>query len=172
PGPAGHEGGRGARVRGASGRGDDAGGGDRGDAAGDAQLRQAAADLVQEPDAGVDASGGRRCADHGLTGPAIRLGCSDTFGEPMPRPPLALAAVLFALSAGPTLAQQTHDTPHVPVPPVRMAGAAEAVDAFHAALRAGDRDAALAVLAEDALIFEAGGAERSRAEYASHHLEA
>jgi len=90
----------------------------------------------------------------------------------MPRPPLALAAVLFALSAGPTLAQQTHDTPHVPVPPVRMAGAAEAVDAFHAALRAGDRDAALAVLAEDALIFEAGGAERSRAEYASHHLEA
>ncbi len=90
----------------------------------------------------------------------------------MPRQPFALAAVLFALSAGSGLAQQTHDTPHVPAPPLRMAGAAEAVDAFQAALRAGDRDAALAVLAEDAIIFEAGGAERSRAEYASHHLEA
>jgi len=48
--------------------------------------------------------------------------------------------------------------------------AAEVVDAFHAALRRGDTEAALGLLVEDALIFEAGGVERDRAEYASHHL--
>lgn len=52
------------------------------------------------------------------------------------------------------------------------AGAAAVVDAFHAALRRGDTQTALAQLADDALIFEEGGAERSRAEYASHHLAA
>lgn len=91
----------------------------------------------------------------------------------MSRQPFALAAVLLALSGGPGLAQEGH---HAEGPPARLAPAASeaavAVDAFHAALRAGDREAALALLAEDALIFEAGGAERSRAEYASHHLEA
>lgn len=84
----------------------------------------------------------------------------------------ALAAVLLALPAGPGLTQHAHDAG---APPARLAPAAgeaaAAVDAFHAALRTGDREAALALLAEDALIFESGGAERSRAEYASHHLE-
>ena len=51
-------------------------------------------------------------------------------------------------------------------------GAAAAVDAFHAALKRGDARAAAALLADDALIFESGGAERSKAEYASHHLGA
>jgi ketosteroid isomerase-like protein len=51
-------------------------------------------------------------------------------------------------------------------------GAAATVDAFHAALRGGDTRAAAALLADDALIFEAGGAERSKAEYAAHHLPA
>jgi ketosteroid isomerase-like protein len=46
------------------------------------------------------------------------------------------------------------------------------VDAFHAALRRGDTSAAAALLAADALIFESGGAERTKAEYASHHLPA
>lgn len=46
------------------------------------------------------------------------------------------------------------------------------VDAFHAALRRGDTKAALTFLASDALIFEAGGVERGKAEYASHHLAA
>src|SRR5215213_9615092 len=50
--------------------------------------------------------------------------------------------------------------------------AAATVDAFHAALRGGDTRAAAAVLAEDALIFEAGGAEHSKAEYTEHHLPA
>lgn len=50
--------------------------------------------------------------------------------------------------------------------------AAAVVDAFHAALRRGDTKAALGFLAKDALIFEAGGVERGRQEYASHHLAA
>ena len=51
-------------------------------------------------------------------------------------------------------------------------GAAATVDAFHAALHRGDTRAAAALLAEDALIFESGGVERSKAEYAGHHLPA
>lgn len=50
--------------------------------------------------------------------------------------------------------------------------AASAVDAFHAALRRGDTRSAAALLVSDALIFEEGGAERTKAEYASHHLAA
>jgi ketosteroid isomerase-like protein len=49
---------------------------------------------------------------------------------------------------------------------------AATVDAFHAALAAGDRDAALALLAEDLTVFESGFAERSREEYAGQHLGA
>lgn len=50
--------------------------------------------------------------------------------------------------------------------------AAATVDAFHAALSKGDEAAASALLHTEALIFESGGAERSKAEYASHHLSA
>lgn len=50
--------------------------------------------------------------------------------------------------------------------------AAAVVDAFHAALQSGDTKAALSYLAENALIYEAGGVERGRQEYASHHLGA
>lgn len=46
------------------------------------------------------------------------------------------------------------------------------VDAFHAALRSGDAEAVLALLTEDVVVLEEGGAERSRAEYAGHHLPA
>ncbi len=55
---------------------------------------------------------------------------------------------------------------------VEARAAAAVVDAFHAALRSGDTNAALAMLAEDALVFEGGGVERSKAEYAAHHLAA
>ena len=51
-------------------------------------------------------------------------------------------------------------------------GAARTVDAFHAALRRGDTRSASNMLAGDVLIFEGGGVERSKAEYASHHLGA
>jgi ketosteroid isomerase-like protein len=46
------------------------------------------------------------------------------------------------------------------------------VDAFHQALARGDTKAALSHLAEEALIFESGGVERGKKEYASHHLAA
>ena len=48
----------------------------------------------------------------------------------------------------------------------------EVVDAFHAALRTGDGETALSLLAKDVVIFEGGSAEMTRAEYGSHHLEA
>lgn len=50
--------------------------------------------------------------------------------------------------------------------------AAAVVDAFHAALRRGDTKGAQSHLAESALIYEAGGVERGRQEYAAHHLGA
>ena len=51
-------------------------------------------------------------------------------------------------------------------------GPQAAVDAFQAALKAGDSAAATRLLAPDVLIYEGGGAERSREEYAAHHLAA
>lgn len=44
------------------------------------------------------------------------------------------------------------------------------VDRFHEGLRNLDRDKALAVLDPEVRIFEGGGAETSRDEYAAHHL--
>ena len=46
----------------------------------------------------------------------------------------------------------------------------EVVDAFHYALKAGDRRKALGQLTADVLIFEQGRLERSRTEYARKHL--
>jgi ketosteroid isomerase-like protein len=89
---------------------------------------------------------------------------------------LCLAAALFLMT--PAVAVQAHDPAPAPASQAQGALQAEAVepaavvDAFHAALKAGDTAGALALLAEEAMIFEAGGAERSRAEYASHHLGA
>ena len=51
-------------------------------------------------------------------------------------------------------------------------GAAAIVDAFHAALKRGDQEAAASLMSDDALIFEEGGAERSKAEYRAQHLPA
>jgi ketosteroid isomerase-like protein len=53
-----------------------------------------------------------------------------------------------------------------------VAEAAAAVDAFHAALHRGDPDAAARLVADDAVIFESGEAERTKAEYVAHHLPA
>ncbi len=50
--------------------------------------------------------------------------------------------------------------------------AAAVVDAFHAALRSGDLEAAAALLTDDVLIYEGGSAERSKAEYRAEHLPA
>jgi ketosteroid isomerase-like protein len=71
----------------------------------------------------------------------------------------------------------THDAPQASAPADPMAQADTAtplatVTAFHAALAGGNTAAALNMLAEDVMIFESGGMESSRAEYASHHLQA
>jgi ketosteroid isomerase-like protein len=76
-----------------------------------------------------------------------------------------MAPPLSAHEAAPSAAQ-----PQALSPSAR--GAAATVEAFHSALRRGDTSAAAALLDEDALIFEEGGAERSKAEYAAHHLPA
>ncbi|MGH7859943.1 MAG: YybH family protein, partial [Candidatus Binatia bacterium] len=71
---------------------------------------------------------------------------------------LLVAALLlgFGISSAPGAAMPTVE--------------AGTVDQFHAALAAKDRDGALALLAPDVVIFESGGAEMSRDEYADHHL--
>ena len=46
------------------------------------------------------------------------------------------------------------------------------VDAFHKALTDSDPKQAIALLSDEVLIYESGGAETSKAEYASHHLDA
>lgn len=48
--------------------------------------------------------------------------------------------------------------------------ARETVTAFHAALHAGQKDKALAYMSPSVLIYESGYVERSRDEYAAHHL--
>ena len=90
----------------------------------------------------------------------------------MSRPSLALILSLAVLSAPPALAQD-HAHGHAQAAGSVAAEAADAaavVDAFHVALKTGDTAAALALLAPEVMIFEEGGAERSRDEYASHHL--
>ena len=66
---------------------------------------------------------------------------------------LALAGILLATSAA-SLAASPKET----------------LAAFHDALVAGDRTKALSLLAPEIAIYEAGYVERSREEYASHHL--
>jgi ketosteroid isomerase-like protein len=51
-------------------------------------------------------------------------------------------------------------------------GPAAAVDAFGQALRTRDTGSALELLAPDVLVYESGGQEASRDEYAAHHLKA
>ena len=86
----------------------------------------------------------------------------------------AIAAIGLSLTAAHPGA---HDAPRMPVSgaPSATIDAATPVGtvmAFHAALASGDTDGALMHLSEDVVIFESGGVENSRAEYASHHLEA
>jgi ketosteroid isomerase-like protein len=75
----------------------------------------------------------------------------------------ALAALALTLGA-PAAAQ----------PPGALTGAvakaAETVDAFHAALNRGDASVAAAMLDDEALIYEEGGAEESKAAYTNSHL--
>jgi ketosteroid isomerase-like protein len=88
------------------------------------------------------------------------------------KPGIVLFAAMLAL-AGPVPAHEpTAPTARTSVLPAVARPAAATVDSFHAALRRGDTAAAAALLTDDALIFEGGGVERSKAEYAAHHLPA
>jgi ketosteroid isomerase-like protein len=82
---------------------------------------------------------------------------------PLGVPVLLLCSAAAALTTlpPPALAQTAGDS----------AAAAAVVERYHDALATGDSTAALAQLAEDAVILESGGLE-SRAEYRSHHLPA
>ncbi|MBX9576046.1 MAG: nuclear transport factor 2 family protein [Caulobacteraceae bacterium] len=83
---------------------------------------------------------------------------------------LAVALLMVAPSA---LAQDRPVTPSaVEATDAATAPAIAVVDAFHTALGAGDATAVLALLTEDVVVLETGGAERSREEYAGHHLPA
>lgn len=83
---------------------------------------------------------------------------------------LVLATLLCATGAG---GQPTRSTPSTPGPGAGGdALVVAAVESFHSALAAGDEDTALDWLDPRVVIFEAGGAELSRDEYAAHHLEA
>ena len=86
-----------------------------------------------------------------------------------------LRSCLFVVAVGGSAAM-AHDPKATPpaTPPAPSAAAgtpAAAVEAFHSALSAGDRERALSWLDPEVVIFESGGAEMSREEYASHHLE-
>jgi len=87
---------------------------------------------------------------------------------------LRAAAFGILMALGPALSAHEPAAPSSTVsalsPTAR--GAASTVDAFHAALRRGDTRSAASLLASNALIFEGGGVERSKTEYASHHLAA
>ena len=92
----------------------------------------------------------------------------------MMRKAMVAAGACWAV-AGAVLAHEPAKRAHAQVPAAHapVAGSAEAVvAAFHAALERGDTAAALALMAEDVLVYEQGGAERSRAEYAAEHLAA
>lgn len=86
---------------------------------------------------------------------------------------LALAPASVLAQGNPGQTPGTREPPP-PVPPrVRLEQMTppEVVDAFHYALRAGDKKRALELMAPDLLVFEQGRLERSRAEYARRHLD-
>ena len=76
------------------------------------------------------------------------------------RTSLKILLLLVLIGSVSLRAQEDRDSP------------AQAVTSFHEALASGDRDAVLGFMDSDVLIFESGGAELSRDEYASHHLGA
>ena len=86
---------------------------------------------------------------------------------------ILISAAIFATGAATAYAHgpAKHAASGISVAPA-AAEAADVVDAFHAALKRGDLAAARGYLMDDALIFEGGAAERSAAEYATHHLPA
>lgn len=90
----------------------------------------------------------------------------------MPNRP-ATIAVCVALAVLPLLASAHDPQQHATINSAPISSdakpAVDVVDRFSAALKAGDLKLAGALLADDVLILESGGAERSREEYLSGH---
>lgn len=85
---------------------------------------------------------------------------------------LGTTAALLIVAAPLSAHERTAKAATAAALPASVRPAAATVDAFHSAVRQGRERAAAALLADDALIFESGGAERSKAEYVAHHLGA
>ena len=85
-----------------------------------------------------------------------------------------LKPLIFALAVVIAAAPAAGETKPTKAPPdtAILAEATAAVDAFHAALKKGDKAAALAMLDDNVEIFEQGAIEHSKAEYAAGHLGA
>lgn len=85
-----------------------------------------------------------------------------------------LAVALASLGAQNAAAHEPAKTAAATAPALQgdAAAAAKVVDAFHAALNAGDTAAAAALMSDGVLVLESGGAERSKTAYAEHHLAA
>lgn len=86
---------------------------------------------------------------------------------------LAISVLISSPTAG--TAHPAHSAPNQPAASAlsgEAAAAAATVDAFHSAVKAGDVARAAALLDDDIVVFEAGGAERSRAAYTAGHLAA
>ena len=83
-----------------------------------------------------------------------------------------VAALCLALAQATAFAHgDAQPAPADPQENAAIAEPARTVDAFHDALVRGDRKAAQALLDDSVLIYEQGWVERSKAEYAAHHLE-
>jgi ketosteroid isomerase-like protein len=85
---------------------------------------------------------------------------------------LIVAAMLLAPGTIAVAHPEPHAQASAPAGPKADADTAKVVDAFHAALASGDTAAASGYLADAVIIYEAGGAERSKSEYAGAHLPA
>jgi len=85
---------------------------------------------------------------------------------------LILAAVLAVFAPAAMAHERAVAPASAQVVDEAAAPAIAVVNAFHAALGSGDGEAVLALLSDDVMVLEEGGAERSRGEYAGHHLPA
>jgi len=86
----------------------------------------------------------------------------------------ASAGYAVAAETATDAATKAHSEPAITIKTDGAAakGAVAAVERFEHALSDGDRNAALALLAPDLVVYESGHAERTREEYAASHLDA
>lgn len=124
---------------------------------------------------GIKASG---MAAFGPTHDDERIWALVAFLQKLPELTPAQYQILTARDAADSGAsRQSHsDTGHGEAPKPNLdptdQSAVKALDAFTHALRSGDAESALTLLSPQVLIYEGGGAERSRDEYLNHHLKA